>query len=488
MKALVVDDSRAMRRMLSRFVKDLGFEVTQAEQGEHALELLRTIDKPDLMLVDWNMPVMNGLEFVKAVRRMRQYDDSRIMMVTTESGVDRVDDALTVGANEYLMKPFTPEALRDKVSMLGFEEQAPCKPEGSTEQRPLRVLVIDDCKVVLRIVCNALAEVPGIETATAENGEIGLEKIEQWSPDAVILDVEMPVLDGLETLKRLRKKWHRLPVMMFSSLTARGAAVTLQALAMGATAYVPKPSGSDDLKSATDELRGALAEHVFALCRTETKPPPPPPAQSSRPPRTARPAAVEAIVIAASTGGPVALGKILQALPADLPVPVLIAQHMPPLFTEQLASGLNDKSRLRVAEAVDDTVVKPGEVWVARGGYHMEVRRDADAVRLVTHQGPHEQSVRPAADVLMRSVATVYGNHTLAVVLTGMGKDGLAGCEAIYAAGGQVLAQDRESSIVWGMPGSVTEAGLADEVLPLDRIAANILDRLPASAPGSARS
>jgi two-component system chemotaxis response regulator CheB len=184
------------------------------------------------------------------------------------------------------------------------------------------------------------------------------------------------------------------------------------------------------------------------------------------------------VAIASSTGGPNALADIFARLPADFPVPIVLVQHMPPMFTRLLAERLSAQFPIRVHEGASGSVLEPGHAWVAPGDHHMIVVRNALSVRLLLHQDPPENSCRPAADVLLRSVAQAYGAHSLAVVLTGMGQDGLRGCEAIKAAGGQILAQDEATSVVWGMPGYVARAGLAERVLPLSLIADEILRRV----------
>ena len=492
MLAVVVDDSRAMRRLLGKILADLGYEVAEAGNGQEALDLLQDRPAPELLLVDWNMPVMGGLDLVKQVRQRPELAATVVMMVTTETGIDRVGDALAAGANEYVMKPFTADAIAAKLENLGALPTRAA--DAAAEQtRKLRVLVVDDSAVVRRVVTTALAQETDLEIATAVDGQDGLTKVDAWSPDCVILDLEMPVLDGLATLAEIRKRTRTLPVIMFSTLTERGASITLRALAAGASAYITKPAGASDLKEATEQLRITLGEHVRSLCRRpctgcpEREPlaaPPP----VARPPRTKR-QQIDVVVVASSTGGPVALAEVIPNLPADLPVPVLVVQHMPELFTAMLAKSLASKSKLRVEEGRAGNAIQPGTVWLAPGGLHMEVKKDGRAIVLATHDGPREQSVRPAADVLFRSIASTYGPNVLAVVLTGMGRDGLAGCQEIVKAGGQVIAQDEASSVVWGMPGFVARANLADAVLPIDQIAGEIVGRVTGSLAnqGSAR-
>jgi two-component system chemotaxis response regulator CheB len=337
----------------------------------------------------------------------------------------------------------------------------------------IRVLVVDDAVVFRRLVADELSADPAIEVVgTAANGKIALARLPQVSPDLVILDVEMPELDGLATLREIRKGYPKLPVIMFSALTERGAAATLDALALGATDYFPKPAaGGRD--ASLRVIREDLIPEIKALCGRAAAP------AVAIPPKAA-PAVggrVEVVAIGTSTGGPTALTELFAGLPADLPVPVVIVQHMPPMFTRLLAERLSAQSAVRVEEARPGGVLRPGHAWIAPGDYHVVVARDGTEVRVQLNQDPPENSCRPAADVLFRSVARAFGPAALAVVLTGMGQDGLRGCEAVRAAGGQVIAQDEATSVVWGMPGFVARAGLADRVLPLALVAPEVARR-----------
>jgi two-component system chemotaxis response regulator CheB len=341
----------------------------------------------------------------------------------------------------------------------------------------IRVLVVDDAVVVRKLVSDELAADPALEVAgTAANGKIALAKLTQVNPDLVILDVEMPELDGLATLRELRKTHPKLPVLMFSALTEAGAKATLDALALGATDYFTKPSSATP-GAALQVIRAELIPRIKALCHAAVPPAVPPSAAAapSRAPGTAR---VEAVVIASSTGGPNALAELFHALPRDLPVPVLLVQHMPPMFTRLLAERLTAQSGLPVEEGRSGGPIRPGHAWVAPGDYHMTAVRAGTHVAVMTNQDPPENSCRPAADVLFRSAARAYGAGTLAVVLTGMGQDGLRGCQVIKEAGGQILAQDETTSVVWGMPGFVAKAGLADKVLPLGEIGPELVRRV----------
>ncbi|MBK8538282.1 MAG: chemotaxis response regulator protein-glutamate methylesterase [Candidatus Competibacteraceae bacterium] len=362
----------------------------------------------------------------------------------------------------------------------------------------IRILLVDDSAVIRRLLTDVLSGDPTLEVAdTAANGRIALTKLATVKPDLVILDVEMPEMDGLETLTEIRKRQPRLPVIMFSSLTERGAAVTLEALALGANDYVAKPSNSGNMSTALQRVRDELIPRIKTFCRDVLAPIPAPerppafkawptPASTpvSAPRSTPVPLAprlrqrVDVITIGLSTGGPNALAALLPQLSAQLPVPIVIVQHMPPIFTRLLAERLATQSALSVAEGTAGEILRPGQIRIAPGGSHMIVERQGAQVRLQLNQDEPENSCRPAVDVLFRSVAEVYRGNALAVIMTGMGQDGLRGCEAIQQIGGSILAQDEASSVVWGMPGAVVKAGLADGQIALPQLAREILARV----------
>jgi two-component system, chemotaxis family, protein-glutamate methylesterase/glutaminase len=354
--------------------------------------------------------------------------------------------------------------------------------------RKIRVLIVDDAVVVRRMLTDILASDPAIEVAgVAANGRIALARIPQVNPDLITLDVEMPEMNGLEALAEIRKLYPFLPVIMFSTLTERGAVATLDALSLGASDYVSKPANVGSVTAAQRQIREQLIPKVKALCKglivLQDRPvqsyamPTHPGLEADR--TKARPSwPVNAVAIGVSTGGPNALAEVIPQIPADFPVPIFIVQHMPPLFTRLLSDRLATKSQIKVAEAAAGIIVQPGQAWVAPGDFHMTVAKVGAVTRILTNQHPPENSCRPSVDVLFRSVAQVYGAYTLAVVMTGMGQDGLLGCTSIHDAGGQILAQDEQTSVVWGMPGFVVKAGLADAVLPLGKLANEIVRRV----------
>lgn len=372
---------------------------------------------------------------------------------------------------------------------------------------PIRVLVVDDSVVIRRLITDVLSGDPEIEVVgTASNGQIALSKVESLMPDAITLDIEMPVMDGIETVRALRRAGRRMPVIMFSTLTERGATSTLDALEAGASDYVTKPANVGSVKESLEQVRSSLIPKIKALCGARrapgvarrpiapgsaTAPPPtagqaPPASSATRAPglaaRRGGDTPYRVLAVGCSTGGPDALTKLLAALPADLCVPVVVVQHMPPVFTKQFAARLDRAVALTVVEATAGQVLRPGHVYIAPGDFHLRIKPAAAGGRTELDQGAQENFCRPAVDVMFRSVVETYGRDVLAAVLTGMGQDGRLGALDIVAAGGSVVVQDEATSVVWGMPGAVANAGAAEEILPIGTLGQTLARRL--SRPG----
>ena len=341
-----------------------------------------------------------------------------------------------------------------------------------------RILVVDDSVVVRKLVTEHLGAVPGLEViGTAANGKIALRKIELERPDLVVLDVEMPVMGGLETLREIKQRDASILVIMFSSFTTAGAQVTVDALTLGAEDYVAKPADMLDADAGVKRIREDLVEKIHLLTGCGTAPPMPA-APAVKPPAPDVPlGAIDCLVIGSSTGGPNALAELFSRLPAALPVPILVVQHMPAVFTPHLAERLTRESVLPVTEAADGMHPEAGHAYIAPGGRHLLVARDGARPVLRLDDSPPVNSCRPAADKLFASAQATFGRRVLAVVLTGMGEDGLDGARAVHEAGGRVLVQDEASSVVWGMAGAVARAGLPDAALPLHDLADEIVRR-----------
>jgi len=361
--------------------------------------------------------------------------------------------------------------------------------------RLIRVLVVDDSIVMRSLLRMVLGTDPRITVVgSATDGESALRAMDQLHPDLVLMDIEMPGLDGLSTLRRMRILNRRVPVIMCSTLTRRGASVTIEALALGASDYVTKPSNVSSREEAIRQLAEQLVPKVLALTASVIEEPrivqtrsaafaplaPFAPIASSTPTLPLRQggfAEAKVVVLGISTGGPAALDQLMPVFPADFPLPILMVQHMPQLFTRLLAERLDQRTKLKVGEAVEGEPVLAGHVYIAPGDRHMEVvaapMNRPPTLRIT--QGEPENHCRPSVDVLFRTAVNAYGRTVLGVIMTGMGSDGLVGCKMIRKAGGTVLAQNQETSAVWGMPGCVVRDGVADRVLPLNEIAATIV-------------
>ena len=351
--------------------------------------------------------------------------------------------------------------------------------------RKLRVLIVDESVVIRRSLALAFSREPDFEmVGSAPSGRVALMKIPILRPDLIALDVEMPETDGVGTLAAIRKAYPQILVIILSVPTERGATATLDALALGALDYVTKPEtgarGDDKLQILAHELISKIRACSSRVSKDDS----PQPSDGIWITRTVPTAAsgsakrTDVVAIGVSTGGPNALMEVLPEFPANFPVPILIVQHMPPMFTRLLAERLAVHCKIRVSEGRSGQQLCPGAAWIAPGDFHMTVEREGNAVNIVTRRNEPENSCRPAVDVLFRSVAQVYRSHVLAVVMTGMGQDGLRGCQQIHASGGQVIVQDEASAIVWGMPSFVVKAGIADRIVPLPELASEILNRV----------
>jgi two-component system chemotaxis response regulator CheB len=335
--------------------------------------------------------------------------------------------------------------------------------------RRIRVLVVDDSAFVRKAVVRMLTAAEDIEVVgTAGDGEEGLRRARELQPDVVTLDVKMPRLGGLETLERLMRE-QPVPVLLMSTLTQEGAEVTLRGLELGAMDFVDKSSVQPmTMLSLAEELIAKI--RALGGARVRARPHARPHSEA-----VAGAAPAEAVVIAASTGGPTALQAVVSALPAGLPAAVLIVQHIPRGFTRSLAERLDARSAIPVREARDGDGVAPGSVLIAPAGIHSRLVRKAGSVVVSLEEEPRDALHRPSADVLMASAAEVYGPRAVGVVLTGMGSDGTEGLRAIRAAGGHTLAESEETCVIYGMPKAAIDAGVVDVAAPLDRLAGEIL-------------
>jgi two-component system, chemotaxis family, protein-glutamate methylesterase/glutaminase len=367
---------------------------------------------------------------------------------------------------------------------------------NSTQQEPLRVMVVDDSVVIRGLISRWIASEPDMEVAASlRTGLDAVNQIERINPDVAVLDIEMPELDGISALPLLLAKKRNLIIIMASTLTRRNAEISFKALSLGASDYIPKPESTREA-TAAETFHHDLIQKIRSLGakvrRSASASASPPLAPSlERSPRPAAPAptaqpqllrrafshqAPRALLIGSSTGGPQALMALVAEIGAVIDrYPVLITQHMPPTFTTILAEHLARASHRPAHEAVDGEIVKPGTIYLAPGGRHMRVVRHGAEAAIALDDGPPVNFCKPAVDPLFTSAIDVWQGGVLAVVLTGMGSDGMRGGKDIVAAGGSVIAQDEASSVVWGMPGAAANAGICAAVLPLNQIAPKLV-------------
>ncbi|MEM9445141.1 MAG: chemotaxis response regulator protein-glutamate methylesterase [Verrucomicrobiota bacterium] len=351
----------------------------------------------------------------------------------------------------------------------------------------IRVLVVDDAVVMQQILTEVLGSDPDITVSGAvPNGRLALMQIPRVKPDIVTLDIEMPEMDGLETLKEIRKHYPKLPVIMLSALTEKGGETTLNALASGASDYVTKPEKVNNIMECIERLTTELIPKIKTLCSSVPAKNLPTISSKARSLVSSRLntcsikglSIPRIVAIGSSTGGPNALAQIFKTMPQNIEVPIVIVQHMPPMFTKILAERLDGESKFSIKEAEDGEKLLPNHAYLAPGGFHMGLKNSGSDVFIALNQNPQENSCRPAVDVLFRDVARIFGQNVLGVVLTGMGQDGLCGSEVICENGGKIIVQDKETSVVWGMPGCIAEANLADNIISIDKVNEEILKRL----------
>jgi len=362
---------------------------------------------------------------------------------------------------------------------------------------PYRVMLVDDSVVVRSLLTRILESDAAVQVvASLSNGEQAVNLVKRHNPDVVVLDIEMPVMDGLTALPKLIQAIPGLKIIMASTLTRRNADISMKALAAGASDYIAKPEASREIGGESDFKR-ELLEKVKVLgeaarSRRVGLAPRPAPGPSTASARNVRPTDLlnaaprpdapfslrpispyrpKVLAIGSSTGGPKALFTVLSGLDESFDLPVLVTQHMPPTFTAILAEHIASMAKLPCVEGKAGDVVKGGHIYVAPGDYHMRATNNNGNVVIMLDQAERENFCRPAVDPMLRSIVEIYGRTTLAVILTGMGQDGLKGCEDVARAGGTTLTQDAETSVVWGMPGAVSIAGLSSAVLPIDKVA-----------------
>jgi len=367
----------------------------------------------------------------------------------------------------------------------------------------IAVLIVDDSALMRNLIGHMVEDTPGLRVAEkAMNGRFALQKIPRVEPDVICLDLEMPEMNGIEFLKERKNRGITIPVVILSSIAARGAEITMEALSLGASDFIQKPSGSvsEDIHSVKDTLTGMLLSYggayrrgkgkrVLPLTEFTKKPPSSPDLLTQfklsltpelgpgKPPvQVRKPGRMEIIAIGISTGGPDALRLVFANLDKDLTTPMVVVQHMPPGFTAEFAKSLDRICPLEVKEAEDGDLIRPGRILIAQGNKHLEVEKRALAAIVRLSDAPQVSGHRPSADVLFASVAKAYQNHALGVIMTGMGRDGAAELGAIYKEGGITLGQDEASAVVYGMPRVAYEMGHVMEQVSLKNMARRICD------------
>jgi two-component system chemotaxis response regulator CheB len=367
---------------------------------------------------------------------------------------------------------------------------APVIQPGPAQSRPTRVMIVDDSAVIRGMIARWLTEAGGFDiVATAANGRMAVDAAERYKPEIILLDIEMPEVDGLAALPMILKAHPASKVIVISTLTLRNAEISLKCLSLGAVDYLAKPESARAAGTAAD-FRRDLIEKLRALGEArvrQVRSPAPafsvlstPSAPAAPRPGTVRP---QCLLIGSSTGGPRAVERVLFDLkPALSSIPVLVVQHMPAMFTAVFAEHLQSFLSVPAREARDGDIVSPGTILVAPGGRHMGVVSSGSRAVIRLNDGPPENFCRPAVDVLFRDAAAVFGASAIAAVLTGMGSDGTQGARHLTKAGATIIAQDEATSIVWGMPGSVVKAGLAHEILPLESIGRSLKGHISGSS------
>lgn len=383
-------------------------------------------------------------------------------------------------------------------------------PNRTQSGSKIKVMIIDDSAVIRGLITRWIEPENDIElVGIGTNGLDGVTRATKLAPDVIILDIEMPQMDGIEALPLLLKAVPGVRIIMASAITTAGAQITIKALSLGATDYIAKPSagvagGADDYKNeliaklrALGPRKDTTKPNAFARPNAFAPRPPINTTQNQQPANATAPKAIdsakaqpfrlkskpEALFIGSSTGGPEALKTVIAGLVGKVNVPVFITQHMPALFTKTLAEHLSKTTGANVIEVTDNLIPRPGNFYLAQGGKHMVVNKASTGVRIELNDGAPENFCKPAVDVLFRSANRVYGEKAMGVILTGMGHDGREGARLMSQSGSFILAQDEATSVVWGMPGAVAAAGIANEIRPLNSIASTITNILRGVAP-----
>jgi two-component system chemotaxis response regulator CheB len=487
-KILIVDDSAVICFMLQQVVERFeDFElVSVANNGQEALDAIKNNDI-DVVTLDINMPLMGGSEACKLLKKNRPNLKIIIVSSLTQSTVQTHLQALYNGSDDYIEKPriskesdlerFSMEIV-EKIRFHGNPHQP--KPHTIKKNNGINVLVVDDSSVIRVTLTRLLSEDSNINViGTAFNGIAALHEIKQKQPDIVLLDVEMPEMDGITVLPIIKKNYPNIKVMMVSSLTKSNAKISIDALALGAEDFIEKPELRRDLH-ALENFKYNLIMKIKALMQ-KTNPSLPshnvvdrikaaPDEITLQKGSNVKP---DALAVISSTGGPKALEDFFLSINKknwDLNVPIFIVQHMPEIFTTFLAERINSIIGFDCKEGINREKICANKIYLAPGGHHMVAIGTQRNCQISLNQNQPVNFCRPAADPTLNSLVEIYKDRILLVVLTGMGSDGLSGSKNIANAGGTVIAQDKETSVVWGMPGAVAKAGICSKVAPIEEL------------------
>jgi len=480
-KVLVVDDSALMRKMISDILEsDTEIEVVDiAHNGKDALIKQEKYD-PDVITMDVDMPVMGGIETVKEIMKN---NPAPIIMVSalTEKGADITMDALQAGAVDFICKPsglisidiqkigkeiiqkvkssFNANISNESKQSKSLNIKEPVIEDSTILGEKIQTLLVDDSKFFIKTATDILKKYPDIEiVGTAENGIEAIEKFHEYRPDVIIMDIDMPEMNGVEASHQILKE-RFTPIIIFSNDTTNDMKNVKIALELGAVDYLSKPSEGMSLQSISklfvQKIREANTQKNIKKHHKKNS-------------------SDGILLIGTSTGGPQTLCKLFPQFPENLPVGILLVQHMPPLFTKSLAERLDKISKIQVKEAEEGDVIKPGLALIAPGGFHMTVEEKTEHGRIMKYVSLNKKDrihgVRPSVDITFTSAANAYGKNTVGILLTGMSQDGANSMGLIKAKGGYTIVQDKATSIIFGMPQAAIKLGVVDKVLPIESI------------------
>jgi len=481
-RAIVVDDSALMRKMISDILNsDPDIEViSTAFNGKDAVDKTSKL-KPDIITMDVEMPVMNGID---AVRTIMQENPTPILMVSalTEKGADITLESLQAGAIDFVCKPSGSistnineigKEILEKVKNVAKAQISPIQKDisdGKVKEfsgSKIKTLLVDDSSFFIKTTEDILKKHPDIQIiGEANNGIEALKIFKQEKPDVILMDLEMPEMNGVEATHKILKE-HFVPIIIFSSETANDMRDVKTALELGAIDFIAKPAKGTSMRS--------ISQLLVQKIRDANK------EQKNKNLKNIDPSD-KIILIGTSTGGPQTLTELIPNIPSDISAGILIVQHMPPVFTKTLAERLDSISQISVREAKEGDEIKPGLALIAPGDYHMELKEkkinDETKIIVTLNQNDRIHGVRPAVDVTFSSAVNIYGSNTVAVILTGMGQDGANSMGLIKAKGGYTIAQDENTSIIFGMPQAAIKLGVIEKILPLDLIPAHIVKML----------